>query len=146
MYSVIPKKNKFDTLVNLVGFTMEIILRCTALWTSKISVIFMLKCICVRMCSLLQIFYLILNIPPMASNSKENCGALKHSVFYCIETEAGDGADKHVWAKEHSFPTFELGDGIYFPFIAACYTITALILSSGFSIWFQHLFIYVLSN
>ena len=29
------KINKFDTLVHLVGFTIEIILRCTALWTSN---------------------------------------------------------------------------------------------------------------
>jgi len=31
MWSVIPKYNKFDTMVHLVGFTIEIILRCTAL-------------------------------------------------------------------------------------------------------------------
>ena len=31
MYSVIPKQNKFDTLVRLVGFTVVIILRCTAI-------------------------------------------------------------------------------------------------------------------
>ena len=30
-------KIKFDTLVHLVGFTTEIILRCTALWTSNLS-------------------------------------------------------------------------------------------------------------
>jgi hypothetical protein len=53
----------------------------------------MLRCTCLRICSLLQISYLILNIPPMESNLKENCGALKHSV---LKTEAGDRADKHV--------------------------------------------------
>jgi hypothetical protein len=71
----------------------------------------------------------------MASNLKENCGALKHSVFYCIKTETGDGADKHVWEKEHSFPTFELGDGIYLFFHCSvlyynCFDII---------IWFLHL-------
>jgi len=29
------KLNKFDTLVHLVGFTVDIILQCTALWTSN---------------------------------------------------------------------------------------------------------------
>jgi len=31
----LSKINKFDTLVHLVGFTVGIILRCTALWTSN---------------------------------------------------------------------------------------------------------------
>jgi len=34
--SVIPKWNKFDTSMHLVGFTIEIILRCTALCTSDL--------------------------------------------------------------------------------------------------------------
>jgi len=36
MQIVIPKHNKLDTLVHLVGFTIEIILRRTALWTSNL--------------------------------------------------------------------------------------------------------------
>jgi len=35
--SVIPKSNKFDTVVHVVGFTIGMILRCTALWTSHDS-------------------------------------------------------------------------------------------------------------
>ena len=33
--SVTPNKIKFEILVHLVGFTIEITLRCTALWTSN---------------------------------------------------------------------------------------------------------------
>ena len=38
-FSVIPKYIKFDTLVHLVGFTIEIILWCMALWTPTLCTI-----------------------------------------------------------------------------------------------------------
>ena len=36
------KINNFDTLVHLVGFTIGILLRCTALWTSNSSVLILI--------------------------------------------------------------------------------------------------------
>lgn len=110
-------------------------------------VIFVLNCTFLRICNLLQISYLILTIPTMASNLKKNCRALKHSVFYCIENWSRWWSGQTCMSKRAFISNFWIRRwNIFFSFIAAYYTITALILSSGFSIWFQHLFIYVLSN
>jgi len=81
------KINKFDTVVHLVGFTMGIILRCTALWKSKTdsdillssdTTLFIFSYLWFRISKLLS-FYL--SVRRNSSRSVQNRPCLTTSVY-----------------------------------------------------------------
>jgi len=78
------KINKLDTLVHLVGFTIEIILRCTALWTSDFSscsdtnsqfafccFVYVVVCLCICVL-LLGFFNLLRSVKPALELTEMN--------------------------------------------------------------------------